>query len=165
MVSMNCLNDLLQEYVTLMRMLETKDQVLSDWMAQEYQGKGFTDDRFIILTNRQERVRSKSEKILADFFDSAGLAYKYECPLRIDDHITLHPDFTFLDPTRSFEIYWEHNGRMDDPDYAVKAYQRLKLYEKHGIFHGHRLITTYESSRDNLDLQWVKLLIRKHLLP
>ena len=34
-----------------------------------------------IMTNNNEFVRSKSEKILADLFSSQGIVYIYECPL------------------------------------------------------------------------------------
>lgn len=45
-----------------------------------------------------ERVRSKSEKILADYFYRRKIPYKYECPLTLKGVGTVYPDFTFLSP-------------------------------------------------------------------
>ena len=48
----------------------------------------------------------------------------------------VYPDFTFLSPKTGEEIYWEHDGRMDDPEYARKAIKKIETYEKNGIFQG-----------------------------
>lgn len=142
----------------------TKTQLLSAWKEREFSRKEFATDSLRIFTNRGERVRSKTEKILADLFADLGIEYKYECPLQLDN-VTIYPDFTFLDTTTNQEIYWEHNGMMDNPDYAVRAYQRIIFYEQNGIYRGDRLIVTYESSRDNLNYQWVRNLIERYKIP
>ena len=46
----------------------TWDQLLKMWYEEEYQGKEFKEGTPLILTEKGERVRSKSEKILADYF-------------------------------------------------------------------------------------------------
>ena len=46
----------------------TWDQLLTKWYEEEYQGKEFKEGTPLILTEKGERVRSKSEKILADYF-------------------------------------------------------------------------------------------------
>ena len=51
----------------------TLKQRIAKWKSAEYTGKGFRDDVPIILTEKGERVRSKSEKILADFFYRNGI--------------------------------------------------------------------------------------------
>lgn len=54
---------------------------MEQWVAQEYQGKEFQKGTAVILTQKGERVRSKSEKILADYFYQHNIPYKYEKPL------------------------------------------------------------------------------------
>lgn len=49
-----------------------------------------------IYTQKGERVRSKSEKTLADYFYYHGIPYKYECPLLLKGFGIIYPDFTFL---------------------------------------------------------------------
>lgn len=145
--------------------LPTKVQKARAWKKKPYLGKELDADAMVITTNKGEMVRSKSEKILADLFLEMGVEYKYECPLKLGKNYLIHPDFTFLNPINLEEIYWEHNGMMDNPTYAVNAYKRIRLYEGHGIYRGERLIVTYESSSDNLDYKWARKLIQKFLLP
>ena len=118
----------------------------------------------VITTAKGERVRSKSEKILADYFYHAGITYKYECPLILKGFGTVYPDFTFLSPGTGEEIYWEHDGRMDDPEYARNAIRKIETYEKNGIFPGKNLILTFETSRDVLDMNIVQKLVREYLI-
>lgn len=65
-------------------------------MSKEYTGKQFREGEPVILTNRGERVRSKSEKIIADCFFRKGIPYKYECPLYLKGLGIIYPDFTIL---------------------------------------------------------------------
>ena len=95
----------------------TWEQKLKRWMGEAYQGKEFHEGTPIIYTEQGERVRSKSEKIMADYFYRHNIPYKYECPLVLRGMGTVYPDFTFLSPKTKEEIYWEHDGKMDDPIY------------------------------------------------
>ncbi|WP_200277183.1 hypothetical protein, partial [Rhodovulum adriaticum] len=114
--------------------------------------------------NKGERVRSKSEKILADIFYSKGIDYKYECPVNLSNSVRIYPDFTFLHPTSKKEIYWEHHGMMDDPAYSEETIRKIRTYEKNGIFVGKNLIITFETRSQTLDGEWVEKLIKEHLL-
>ena len=60
--------------------------------------------------------------------------------------------------------YWEHLGKMDDPDYARKNTFRLNMYEKNGLFHGDSLITTRETSTLPLDTKLLDRMIDHYLL-
>lgn len=72
-----------------------------------------------------ERVRSKSEVIIADMLNRKGISYRYEYPVYLKNVGQIYPDFTVLDAIRRREIYWEHLGMMDDPDYAEMAILRV----------------------------------------
>jgi hypothetical protein len=142
----------------------SKYQIFEDWKNRNYQGKGFAPDAVEIYSNNGERVRSKSEKILADMFLSKGIPYKYECPLELRDRRIVYPDFTFWDIENQREIYWEHDGRMDDPEYAEKAVRKIDGYVQSGILLGEQLIITYETSGYPLNGRVVEILVEKHLL-
>ena len=118
----------------------------------------------MILTEKGERVRSKSEKIIADYFFRHGIEYKYECPLLLKGLGIVYPDFTLLSRKTGYEIYWEHNGRMDDPIYAQKAVRKWQHYENNGIFPGERLILTHETELDVLNTATLEKLTKKYLL-
>lgn len=55
----------------------------------------------------------------------------------------MYPDFTFLSKRTRKEIYWEHEGRMDDSEYAKTAIKKIKTYEDNGIYLGENLILTF----------------------
>ncbi len=142
----------------------TWEQQLESWMNQKYEGKSFWKDTPIILTERGERVRSKSEKIMADYFYRNGILYKYECPLYLENFGIVHPDFTFLSKKTRKEIYWEHDGRMDDPTYAKNAVKKIEAYEKNDIYPGERLILTFETDQTILSTQIIECMVNKYLL-
>lgn len=142
----------------------TWEHRVQEWKSKEYKGKGFRDDTPIILTEKGERVRSKSEKILADYFWRNGIEYKYECPLYLNGVGTIYPDFTFLSPKTGDEIYWEHNGKADDPTYAKKMVKKIHAYENNGIFQGERLILTYETEQTILNSNKIEQLVKRYLV-
>ena len=74
----------------------TWERQLLAWREKEYNGKGFADGDPVIWSEKGERVRSKSERILADYFYKHGIEYKYECPIYLKGIGTVYPDFTFL---------------------------------------------------------------------
>ena len=133
-------------------------------MQKEYTGKEFSAEAPVIFTEKGERVRTKSEKILADYFAKKGIAYKYEKPLYLKGMGMIYPDFTFLSRKTGKEIYWEHNGMMDDPVYARNAIRKWEAYEHNGIFQGERLILTYETEQNVLNTKEIEISVKRFLL-
>lgn len=141
----------------------TWEDQLAEWMKEDYKKKEFQENSTVIITERGERVRSKSEKILADYFYQKNIPYKYEAPLYLVGAGIIYPDFTFLSSKTRQEIYWEHEGMMDDEIYARNAIRKIHTYEKNGIYPGERLILTFETKAVALDTQIVKELVCKYL--
>ena len=139
------------------------EQRLEVWKAIPYVGKEFAPGIPEIYTKKGERVRSKSEKIFADIFFDLGIEYKYECPLKLKGYGVVYPDFTFLRKRDGKEIYWEHDGRMDDPAYADKAIRKINTYISSGIFPGENLIVSFESSGVVISDKIIKQMITKYL--
>ena len=138
------------------------EKELVRWYDSEYHGKEFYEGTAEIVTEKGERVRSKSEKILADYFYRNNILYQYERPLYLKGYGTVYPDFTFLSKKTRKEIYWEHFGKMDLPEYAKNAADKLHMYARNGIYPGDRLITTYETMEQPLDTAIVQKLITYH---
>lgn len=141
----------------------TWKQLLEEWYAEEYQGKEFQEGTTVILTEKGERVRSKSEKILADFFYRRNILYKYEKPLYLKGYGTVYPDFTFLSRITGQEIYWEHEGMMDKQEYARTAVRKIESYQKNDIYPGDRLILTSETEQSVLNSKVIEGLVNKYL--
>lgn len=136
------------------------EEFIKQWEAVEYKGKLFEDDENIMLTERGERVRSKSEKIIADKLNALGIPYRYECPLILEGGIKVYPDFTILRmPTRE-EVYLEHFGMMDDMNYVESVLYKLNTYEKNRIYLGVNLFATYETRRKSINTKALDNLIK-----
>lgn len=106
-----------------------------------------------------ERVRSKSEQLIADRLYFNGIPYIYEFPLIIGD-MTFHPDFTILRMSDRRVLYYEHLGRMDDPGYSNKNTRRINIYSNNGIIMGDNLFISMETSLHPLDIRTVDRLIK-----
>lgn len=158
----------LKEHIERQKLIKpvemTWEQKLAEWKAIEYKGKEFQPDVPVILTEKGERVRSKSEKIMADYFYRNGIEYKYECPLYLKGVGIIHPDFTFLSRKNGEEIYWEHNGKVDDPKYARNMVNRINTYEENGIYAGERLILTYETEQTILNTSKIEEMVKRYIL-
>ena len=155
-------SDLLNDFNCLSEFALSEDEYAYRWINQPFEAKPFEDGQRFFSTRRGEKVRSKSELIIADCLDEAGIDYKYECPLNMKKYI-IHPDFTILDRRRRKIIYWEHLGMMDDPAYAEKAILRIKAYADNNIYEGDRLILSFESANAQIDTAQIRSIIAKHL--
>ena len=140
-----------------------EDEFVEKWRSVKYDGKVFRDGGPEIYTAREERVRSKSELIIADMLNNENIPYRYECPIHLANIGTVYPDFTVLNVRLRKEFYWEHMGMMDEPEYVEKALQKIACYEQTGIFPGESLILTYETKLSPINPKIVNLMIQKYL--
>ena len=142
----------------------TDAQYTAAWLDKPYSGLAFReDDKSRFFTDKGERVRSKSEIIIANTLARCNIPYKYECPLTLEGR-TIYPDFTILDIKKRKVVYFEHFGRMDDPEYANDFVRKINFYEANKIFPGESLIMTFESSRIALDTAVVNMCLKHCLL-
>lgn len=138
------------------------EEYIKEWERVRYTGLQFYEDSQRYYTDKNERVRSKSEIIIANKLAKENLPYRYEYPLHLKGWGTVYPDFTILDIKTRREIYWEHLGRMDKEDYLEDNLKKLAAYEKNGIFPGDRLILSFETQKSPIDQKIIGLLIQKH---
>ena len=143
---------------------KTWQQKVAEWKSIPYTGKAFEEGTPEIYTKKGERVRSKSEKLIADTLCDMGIEYKYECPINLIGYGQVYPDFTILSRKTGKEMYWEHDGRMDDPKYSDKAVRKINSYIHNGIIPGDRLMLTFETSNIVLNDRTIKKMIDNFLL-
>lgn len=145
----------------------TDEQYAAAWLAQKYEGKTFQTDAPEYYTARGERVRSKSEIIIADTLARFNVPYRYEYPLTLNSNhhskITIYPDFLCLNLRTRQEFIWEHFGRMDDPEYSAKTVQKLNTYTENKIFPSKNLIITTETASLPLNAKHLELIIKEYL--
>lgn len=137
------------------------------WLAQSYKCKSFREGEPEFLTSRGERVRSKSEMIIADILAKNNIPYKYELPQQMKAAggklIPVYPDFTCVNLRTRQEFLWEHLGRMDDSDYSMKTVMKLRTYSKNDFIPGKNLILTMECDGIPLDRKEVEILVKTFL--
>ena len=137
-----------------------KPIILSDkefakrWLATPYKRKTIKKGITTFKTLKGDKVRSKSEVIIADRLWANGIPYKYECPLIAGGEI-IHPDVTILRMSDRKIVYHEHCGRMDDPGYTEDMVNRNNLYAKERIYNGDRLFYSFESSTTPLNTEYI----------
>ena len=155
------ISDAKREFVT--PIFVDDETYIKEWQEVEYTGKGFAEGVPEIYSERGERVRSKSEKIIADRLYKTGIPYRYEYPTIVGIS-KFHPDFTILDIKNRKEILLEHLGMMDNAEYVSNALWKIAEYERNGIVLGKDLILTYETSREPFDGRMLERALRNYHL-
>lgn len=167
-VLFNKIPEELREHVHINNGIE--DDYVKNWRSARYY-RAKTTDKHIHDTLANDKVRSKSEVLIADRLFNAGIPYRYEEKLVLEEDIpgpeslqTYYPDFTILKKSTREIVYWEHLGKMGDPAYCRDNLAKLHTYMRHGIVQGKNLIITYESADIPLFTKDVDTLIREFLL-
>ena len=139
------------------------DQFAELWQKVEWKGHPFAPDADVYTTSKHEKVRSKSECIIADALARNGIPYRYEFPLKLKNDELYHPDFLCLNLRTRQEFIWEHFGMMDSPDYLERTIKKLNTFAENKIFPGKNLIITMESKKNRLKTEQVESLINEFL--
>ena len=135
------------------------------WMQMHYEGLKFdSKDNTSFYSDKGERMRSKSEVLIANALNKYKIPYKYERPVVRKNGELLYPDFTILDTKRRKEVYWEHLGKLDDMSYLTRNLWKLDEYKKINIHLGVNLFLTYETSVNPLGTKEIKRVIESVLI-
>lgn len=150
--------------VHVMPIVLSDEEFVADWEAVEYQGNTYMFGNSDYYTERGERVRSKTEILIANALNRNNIPYRYEYPLYLSGYNTVYPDFTVLNVKKRKEYYWEHLGMMDEPSYVEKALNKLRMYERNNIYPGDNLILTHETAANPIDSRSIEQMIQHYLL-
>lgn len=137
-------------------------EYIEKWQSQEFE-KFDCDADEDLLSDRGEKMRSKSELLIANALNRRNIPYFYEKPHVIDGK-TIHPDFTLLNIRLRREYIWEHFGMMSDKKYAETALVKLNRYMANGYLPGKNLIITAESESVKLGTRQIETIISGYLL-
>lgn len=140
------------------------EEYVKQWKSISYEGKEITGCNAEIITENGERVRSKSEKIIADKLKYMGIPYRYEYPVYLSGYGTVYPDFTLLNVKRRKEFFLEYFGMSDNPDYAEKMVKKMNTYMQNGIFPGKQLLILFETQKQTIQMRAVEKMFEEYLL-
>lgn len=142
----------------------TNEEYARQWEEQPFKPKIIANNESEIYTEKGERVRSKSEKIIADKLFMMNIPYKYECPLNINGFGIVYPDFTVLNVRERKVYYWEHFGMMDNEQYCNNAIRKVETYQKGEITQGNELLLSFETSSRPLNINYIEGIINTYLV-
>ena len=117
-------------------------------------------ERYIYYTSHGDYVSSKSEALISMLLMQMKIKFHYELPLKVGEHQFYHPDFTLYINGQVY--YYEHLGRMQDPEYAAGWQKRLEMYHSMGIYENDRLFVTQEYGA-GLDLMEIEQQLQKFI--
>ncbi len=124
------------------------------WQETDYYHKPNTpSDTYISM--KGERVRSKSELIIANILYLLGIPYHYEYPLELINGRIIYVDFLILDVRNRKEIWYEHFGMMGDMAYADPNTDRFNDIVAAGLLPGDNFIATFETYNKPLDTRTI----------
>lgn len=158
-------NSLSKSRQRLIMPLEISDEEYEkEWIDSPFEGKEFSEDAFDFFTEKGERVRSKSEILIANALHSKNVPYKYEAPLWINDYRTkIYPDFTILSVSKRKEVIWEHFGMMDNDDYCKKTLFKLNSYFSNGYYYGDNFLFTFETSESPISTKQIEKIVEHYI--
>lgn len=139
-------------------------EYIETWQRKPYLKKGFEEHAISYLTNKGEKVRSKSEVIIANALNFHKVPYRYEYPFVTKYGKTMYPDFLVLNKRTRKEFLFEHFGMMDNPEYSSLFCFKMKTYQDEGFYPGINLLFTTETSKVPIDMQILNNLITTFLL-
>ncbi len=145
-------------------LIASDEEYIEKWKSKYIAGQNDYKFETSYTTNKGEEVRSKSEKILADLFNSYGINYVYEPEIILYNGSRCYPDFVLLNLRERKTIYWEHLGLLSNVEYADKNLEKLARYEKSRIVLGDNLILSTEANGIGLDLKLIDEKIKRYLV-
>ena len=160
-----CNADAVFETLPQFRKELVKPYILSDelyaqaWQKKRCRTNTYREEEKKYATRKGEKVRSKSEAIIADILFEFGIPYFYEKELKLSNGVTKYPDFTLLKIKTREEIYLEHMGRLDDDGYRKDNLRKLSEYQRNGIHTGKNLILTHEDLDNPLDIEGIRKML------
>lgn len=153
----------LQKRALVVPYIQPEEEYIKQWYAKHPQSQNPIPIQGGVKTDRGEWVRSKSEKIIADYLYHQHIPYVYEASLTLSSGNTVYPDFTILKVAERKTMYLEHLGRMGDPEYSTKAVKRVSYYNHSGIHLGDTLLITMETIDSPLDISILNDLMKRFI--
>lgn len=161
----NSLPDTIKDYVK--PMFPDIKALADKWMAAPGFQNPFRKEDAVFLTKHGEKVRSKSELIIADYLyeNRDRWLYKYENGLYLPkSDKTVFPDFEVFSLFSGQVYYIEHVGLLSNPEYANAFVKKINEYAANGIILGKNLIVICESSETPLNTLTMKAIFEKSLV-
>ena len=136
--------------------------------------KKYYDPKYINVSERGERMISKSEVIIANCLNKykKELTYAYEDKLKLKSYEKeIKPDFKIQNLKNGKVFYWEHCGMMTLQRYREKWNKKLESYKKDGFVDFRQakqddskiIIITEDTIEGGVDSQYFDQIVKKYI--
>ena len=140
----------------------TDEEYARRWQEMDYQHKYFENTDRVYTSFKGEKMRSKSEVIIANILYLLGIPYHYEYPLELINGRIIYVDFLILDVKNRKEIWYEHFGMMGDMAYADHNTDRFNDIVSAGLIPGDNFIATFETYNKPLDTRTIFKILEQY---
>lgn len=143
-------------------------EYINQWASEVYPPGVFDEnDTTEYYSAKNERMRSKTEVIIANELYRYGIPYKYERPIELQDgykKVIFRPDFSTLNIRTLRPFILEHLGMMNKTNYCNRALHKLDVYEHNNYLIGVNLILLHETDEDSISTKVIDRYIETYLL-
>ncbi len=115
------------------------------------------------VTANGEKVRSKSEVLLANMMYERGIPYHYEEKLVLPER-EVYPDFTIFVRSERRVKYLEHCGMIYNDDYFQTFAWKLKTYLSNGFIPWRDVFFTFDEQDGSIDTFTISHLLESYFL-
>ena len=131
------------------------------WNNTIWKMNDYMEENKIYETNKGEKVRSKSEKMIADLlYTYTNIEYVYEGGVYIDSFQKfIYPDFVILNKNTGRVSFLEHAGMLDNSGYANDFVRKINEYAMEDYVIGKDWYITAETQLQKYNAVAVKKLI------
>lgn len=133
---------------------------LPTWGNAEYDKNTKFPEGLKHRTVKGERVRSKSEVIIADILFLKGIEYHYEENLTIGKEV-IAPDFKVAVASQQRFRRIEHFGMIGDSKYLEECLWKIRLYVSNGFIPGDDVIFTFDTQDGEINAQMIEWIVER----
>ncbi|MEI6603245.1 MAG: hypothetical protein WCL54_07135 [Clostridia bacterium] len=140
-----------------------KKEKIKAWISEPFDCYELYQDGLIQTSPGGLKVRSKSEALIAGLLETNQIPFRYEAKLIVGNK-TFFPDFTIMRPKDGEIMYWEHFGKIGDPQYDLSMVRKLQNYVKDNVIPWENLIMTFDSKNGSIDASLILGIIKTFLM-
>lgn len=135
----------------------------SEWAKEPYSKNPYKPEGLTDIGPFSEKMRSKSEVIIAMSLVKYDIKYRYECEYPLNGR-SVYPDFMIKRPSDGKIILWEHFGMWDVDKYRSAAIDKISEYLSSGLVPYEDFIYSIETSQRHTNPERINDMIRTFIL-
>ncbi|RRF94821.1 MAG: hypothetical protein DUD27_08905 [Lachnospiraceae bacterium] len=134
-----------------------------NWHDIPYHKNPYKQENLTNIGPGGEKMRSKSEVMIAMALAQHNIEYRYECEYPLGCR-SVYPDFMIKRPADGEIILWEHFGMWDNEEYLKGAVDKINDYIANGLIPYENFIYSLETESHPTDYSLINDMIETYIL-